>query len=513
MQKIVDIINEIRVLASSNDKKIVLEKHKDDLDWIKFLKYVYDEVVYVYNKTKLPDIKYKDIQSETSEHNEMLVMYNLLDAMCSGDCTGKRADAAIQEFLETRAPKYTELFSLILKRDIKARMGANTVNDVYGDIITIPEYMRCEKEDKLDARIKYPCIVQTKEDGLFLNNSVFKKNDNSEKIVEVTTRQGFNLNPLPELFRYIADFFKIESKGIVFHGEALVMDEDGNYMPRAEGNGLINSYVQQATTRKTKEIEINEAKSIKARDKKIAELKVMETKWKYTADNIVYVVWDIVDRNDWKKKYCKIHYIDRFKLLQTLVNYWHMHHEQYTDNLNLKNRLLLVKSQIANSKEEVLEIYADMLAKGQEGVVVKNFDLIWEHGVTTSGMIKLKDFKECDLLIVGWTSGKPNTQFEEGVGSLMCESSDGLVQVDISGLTMKQRGFERVDEDDSAKGIKLIDGFDPNDYIRKIAATKFNEVTTKKGTNIRSLSLPSIMEIRSTTDKTQADDLKYILEQ
>jgi hypothetical protein len=34
-------------------------------------------------------------------------------------------------------------------------------------------------------------------------------------------------------------------------------------------------------------------------------------------------------------------------------------------------------------------------------------------------MIKLKDFKECDLIIVGYNAGEVNTQFEKGIGSYL----------------------------------------------------------------------------------------------
>jgi hypothetical protein len=76
---------------------------------------------------------------------------------------------------------------------------------------------------------------------------------------------------------------------------------------------------------------------------------------------------------------------------------------------------------------------------------------------------------------------------------------------------MEQRGFKRVDPNDSSKGIELIDGFDPSANLGKIVAAKFQEVSSKKNSDIKSLNLPNILEIRDPMDKSVADSLEDIL--
>jgi len=514
MRKIHDIILEIRNESSSNAKKNILTKYKNDEDLKTFLIYVYDEVKRTYGKSALPMIPKVDnhIDGIVSVQDDMSLMYDLLDDMASGDITGKNADNCIQDLLVTKEDYYVELFALILKRDLKSKIGARSINEVFGHgFITIPPYMRCEKEDKLEARIKYPAYAQTKEDGLFLNTEVWRNDGESVNEVRVTTRQGFEMNPCPEIFKHISKAFAAGKRGVVFHGEVLILDENGEYMDRATGNGLVNSYVQQHSTRKNKLKEIANA-SNKQKPKFIKQLEQLEIKWKYTAENMVYVVWDFVDRLDWTYLYSGTPYNIRFKYLQQVIKSWN--EQQSITQSVFMNRFKLVKTIIVKNKEELMDFYNDNLELGLEGVVVKNADLLWEQDVTTQGMIKLKEFKDCDLLIVGWNYGKQNTQFEKGVGSLMCESSDGLLVVDVSGLTMGMRGFRRVDPNDSSKGIELIEDFDPDIYIGKIAAAKFNAVTKpKKGLDKYSLNLPNIVEIREASDKTKADTLQYILNQ
>lgn len=99
-------------------------------------------------------------------------------------------------------------------------------------------------------------------------------------------------------------------------------------------------------------------------------------------------------------------------------------------------------------------------------------------------------------------------KYSEGIGALLCESSDGLLKVSISGMTESERGLERVDIMDASKGLKTIDDFDFNKYIGKIITVEFNEMIKAKDKEDYSLFLPRIKEFRE--DKTEADDLEYI---
>lgn len=507
---IFNIITELRSTGSSNSKKEILEKYKDDNEWKKFLVYVYDVNGKVYGKTKLPIIPLVETIDEIDFNAEGILeeIYSLLDSMADGEVTGKAADEALCDLLVGKANEVVELVGLILKRDIKAKVGNTMIEEVYKDLIVVPPYMRCEKEDKLQKRIKYPAIVQTKEDGLFLNTELIYNPNRFLNDLRVTTRQGFEMSDLPDLFKlfgYMSNFFES-----VLMGEGLILNEDGlTYMPRAAGNGLITSYVKQSSTRAKKLKDISLAKSDKARLKLEKELAELEAKWQYVKNNIVYVIWDIVPRADWLNKSSKRVYSQRLEDTKLFIKtFEEMLPAEYK---GYASRLKLVDTEIVNNEEELLAYYQSKLAQKLEGIVAKNFDLTWCHDVTTEGMIKLKDFKECDLIIVGYNAGEVNTQFEKGIGSYLCESSCGKLVVNITGLTLEQRGFKRVDPNDSSKGIELIDGFNPSANIGKIVAAKFQEVSSKKNSNIKSLNLPNILEIRDPMDKSVADSLEDIL--
>jgi len=487
-----EIYNTIKVLQNTpktNDKKEILKNFKND-SWFKYLMYVYNEKDFVYGKTNLPTY----VAAPGVEYNyddDLEMMYNLLDQMKAGELKGKACDETLSDFMVTCSPQVVELFGYVLKRDIRAKVGARMLNEVYDKLIPIAPYMRCEKEAMLEKRIKFPCFGQTKEDGLFQNAA------NYPEQLLFTTRSGQEV-PKFEEFDLIHKLFE---PNFVLHGELLVKDGD-SIMPRKQGNGRINSYCQQETTIKTLQLKIQEAKSEKSKASALKKLDEFYKEIDYTSKNIIYSVWDVVDLKDWENLYSDEPYVKRFEKLKKIVQIFNQHK---TGNCEMR----IVETEILKNIDEVMEFHTDKISRGLEGCVAKNFDLPWEHDQTTKGMIKLKDFKECDLIIVGYNYGKPNTSIEKGVGSIICESSDGLLNVNISGLTMEQRGFERVDLNDSSKGIQLIEGFNPNDYIGKIAAVKFTEVSKNKKNNNYSLYIPSVIEIRE--DKTTADDLQTIL--
>lgn len=141
-----------------------------------------------------------------------------------------------------------------------------------------------------------------------------------------------------------------------------------------------------------------------------------------------------------------------------------------------------------------------------EGSILKNLNSVWLNGTSTE-MVKLKPVGEVELIVTGYIPGEG--AFKGGIGSLICQSSDGLLEVNVgTELSREERGFERVDPNDFSKGIQLIEGFDVNKYTGKIVSVSFNELCTSKGKEKASLYLPTLAEIR--TDKTVADDFETI---
>jgi len=103
---------------------------------------------------------------------------------------------------------------------------------------------------------------------------------------------------------------------------------------------------------------------------------------------------------------------------------------------------------------------------------------------------KFKDVRECDLKVVGYKYGNPGTKYETMLGSLICESEDGLLKVDV--------GSGYIDEIRKSTNESIIG---------TIIAVKYNQVIKDVDGN-HSLYLPVFSEFR--TDKSVADNLDKI---
>lgn len=506
LNKIYEWISRLQTTPKSNDKKEIIKEllqlpDAEQSVFKLYLSYVYDEVNYTYGKSKLPPIPITPDERVIPSAGELFM---LLDDLAQGVYRGKEADEAITDFL-VLAPAYVEsLFEYVLKRDIKAKVGTRMLNEVLGVFIKIAPYQRCESEDMLIKRIIYPALVQTKADGLFMNNECLPQDDEEYRL---TTRYG-KVVPKIKDFDKFSTFVGEVSKYVdpVLHGEFLVMKEDGTLMNRQTGNGLINKYVKKESTR-AEMVRKSLAASGKTKEKRLEEIAEFDAECEYVEKNLVYKIWDILPSIEWNALYSSKTVIERFKEVINIYNQWV--NSPLSKEVSFK--VVVIDFEIVNNYEEAMEFYQKQLKKGEEGAVLKNLAATWEHDTNRQGIIKLKDFKECDLRIIGWEYGKVGGEFETGIGSLICESAEGQVKVNVSGMPRHVRGFERVDENDSSKGIKLIDGFDFDQYNGKIATVKYNELIKSKDSDIYSLFLPSIIDIREAFDKDQADDIKKIM--
>ncbi len=500
MKKIKEMIIQLQNVSKSNDKKEILKNFTSD-NMKKYLTYVYNEVNYVYNKTRIK----KDKINYTNDKCIDLGIdefYILLDQMNSGILRGNSADKEIDNFLINNNSYYYDILNYVLKRDIKAKIGAKIINSVIPNLIFVQPYMRCEPEKMMEKRIvyetdgvKHGAIVQTKADGLFSNISILTID--KKETTDCTTRYG----------RKIANNFLLESMAFssywsdyTFHGEMLVVDENGNIMAREIGNGRLNSYFKREETRKKSKEDILASKTLKKRTSLENAIEQDEIDWVYTEKNMFVKLWDVVLTSEWRNLESDVEAVDR---LNRVIEYVNDYNNWY--KLTAKNsRVQIIDWKIVHSNDEVMEFYKEQIEKGEEGCVVKNLNSKWMDGTNRTGIIKLKEFDECDLICVGWNYGDEGGEFEKGIGSLICESSDGLIKVDVSGMKRKQRGFERVDPNDSSKGIQLIEGFDLDQHIGKIIATKFSYVIGD------SLYLPSCLEIREPSDKNFPDNNEKI---
>jgi ATP-dependent DNA ligase len=320
-----------------------------------------------------------------------------------------------------------EVIRRIIGRNMKCGCSDAIIEKTWPDLkLSYPCMLVSPMTDK--TVLKFPMIAQTKMDGMRFNAVV---EDNS---VTYRTRNGKTL----DLFDVLDDDFLTMAAGraVVFDGELLVIGADGKPLDRKTGNGLLTKFQKDTGT-----LEI--AKKIRA------------------------VVWDAIPLVDFRKGVSKQTYTQRLVSLSSR-----------------SVRVRVAHTTTVGSLGEAQVLYQEKLAEGEEGIILKAADGIWEDR-RVKHQVKMKAELEADLKVTGFLPGAG--KFEGKIGSLVVSSADGRVMAAVgTGLNDTERSL------------------DPSHFIGKIVAVKYNALITDKKTRAMSMFLPVFVEIRE--DKDVADN-------
>lgn len=434
------ILEEVANEPSKNAKIAILTRHKDNKELQEVVRLAYDPTVNFFIK-KIP-------QYETKMRIDFMTMseaFSLLEMLSTRQVTGTAGINQLKLILECVSADNAKVIAKVVDRDLRAGFGESTANKVWKNLIPEFPYMRCAlpKAAKLDEFSWVNGVYsQLKADGMFAN-----VNHTEDGEVQILSRAG-SLFPQQHFAHLIADVQKTFPVGTQSHGELLVK-RDGTVLPRQIGNGILNK------VQKGGDIGPN--------------------------DEIVYLVWDQITLTSVVSKGTyNVPYQLRFAELaaQTMR----------------AECIELIDTRIVHNMEEALAHYREMLDAGMEGTIIKNALGIWKD-TTSKDQVKMKLDIDVDLVIMGFNAG--NGKNEATFGSIVCQSSDGLLEVNISGFTDEVR-LEVHNNRDKLMGT--------------IVTVKGNSIMPPTGNNTKySLFLPRFAEFR--TDKQVADDLAKIIEQ
>jgi ATP-dependent DNA ligase len=280
-------------------------------------------------------------------------------------------------------------------------------------------------------RINFPCFAQTKMDGQ--RGVIVKRNG----VVTVFSRNGSTMVGLDEHFQIILEGID----NVVIDGEITVRSISGGFHDRKTGNGMCNKTVVNG------DITPEEI-----------------SRFHFTA-------WDIIDVCDFDKGIDKRTGRERLEKLRGIAK-----HERFS----------IVETFEVADIEQAHEIFKELLAKGQEGIILKNNDHPWEDK-RSKQCVKMKAELEMDLEITGFAEGQGKNA--NMCGAIQCKSKDGSIIVDVG------------------TGLNDADRIDiwsrQEELIGTIVEVKYNEVIQAKTDKPASLYLPVFVELR--TDKGEAN--------
>jgi hypothetical protein len=434
---ILSIINELTSNSSTNKKLEILNENKENKILKEFFRLSLDSSISFYIK-KIPYYK-----NDNGNNILLLDAMKELSNLSERIYTGHAGIAFLSGLLAKCSDDDAEVIKLIIKKDPGCGVSYTTVNKVWSKLIEVWPCMLCERStEKNLSNIKYPAVIQEKSDGGRLN-IVYEDGK-----ISIRSRNGSYANFYDCFDNDVKIFHEHLNCNFVIDGEVLFLDDNGNVMERKKGNGYFNKAIQNTIT-------FDEAY------------------------NAIVNIWDIIPLDDFKKgKGTKI-YIDTLNFIYNVFK------EEGTNVLKFH----MIRSRVVDNKQQALLFYKEMIEKGKEGAVLKNFNSVWENK-RSKNHVKLKIENEVELKVVDI---EPHKKKDEWIGSLICESSDGYIRVNVgSGLK----------DDDRKK--------DKNNYIGKVISVKSNGIIDSNGKDTLSLFLPIYKGVR--LDKDEADTLKDIQE-
>ena len=379
-----ELFNTVASDNSRNFKIAKLKEHQDDRLLRRVIFHALDPFTQYYIR-KIP----KYTPNEDAGLNLDLAI-DMLHDLSSRLVTGNAAIDHLKTILETVSADDAKVIERIIGKDLKCGVSSATANAVWGHLI--PEYpcMLCSAHDeKLVSKIKFPAIVQKKEDGMRFNAIV------QDGKCEFRSRNGKEI----QLLGRLENEFICMANGmdVVFDGELLVASDSG-VLDRQTGNGILNK-ANKGT------ISSDEA------------------------DRVVAHIWDMIPYAYFIDGEYNKPYVDRLNAL---------------GKITFPDKIKLVETHIVEDIDSVQSIFNEYLSNGFEGIILKDGQSIWENK-RSKGQVKFKGEEECDLRIIDVEEG--TGKYTGMLGAIVCESADSLLRVSVgSGFNDDQRNrFKRDD--------------------------------------------------------------------
>lgn len=435
--KFKQFVDEITAENGRNYKISVLEKYKEDEDIKYLLNFIYNPYITTGISTKsysrfhnklCIDNYPKNIFNSTRDALEYLKAHNTGDDNTRELMFSYYMNIYLYEaktLLETgQSVDIHELFYYIITKNIQLGIDSKTINKVIPGLIKEFNVQLANKYfDKQETVEGKEFVLTTKIDG---SRIIAMKDDGK---VSFWTRQGQKYEGLVDLEK---ELLECTDDNFVFDGEIVAIDTD-----------LENTYKNTMKLSRTKELEKHGLKML---------------------------VFDYMPIANFKAQKCPIDYSTRRAQLSAIFD---LNCFKYFELLPILYK--------GTDTSKIIEILNEQVSKGEEGIMLNICNAPYHFG-RTSDLLKIKLFKDCDLIITG---------FEEGTNKL--QGTLGALILDYKGNELRcGSGFS----DEQRAEIWT----NRDQYLGKIAEIKYFE-ETKNQNGGTSLRFPTFKDIR--IDKTE----------
>jgi DNA ligase-1 len=381
------VVDELNSTNSTNDKKVILEKYKND-EFIKQVLYYTYNPFYQYYVT--PDNLEKNYDLDLGTLYQFTDLFEMLDALRKREITGHKAINSVNDFCYANE-EYKDLIYKIIGKDLEIRMGDSLINKVIPGLIpSFDVALAANMEDVKIDFVKDTWYSSRKLDGVRCLAVVDEKGN-----VSLWSRQG---NEFETLQKVKDEIVKLGLKDKVLDGEICLVDANGN----EDFQGIM--------------------KQIRRKE--------------HTISNAKYLVFDIIDGSAFRSKLGNKTYSSRYSELNAYL---------YNAKEKGFNHLQIVhQSSIADEKH-----YVEMMEHADqnkwEGLILRKADSVYE-GKRSKTMVKCKSFHDAEYKVIDLEIG-PFRMIENGLevtkevlSNVVIEHKGNKVSVG-SGFSIEEREY------------------------------------------------------------------------
>jgi DNA ligase-1 len=326
----------------------------------------------------------------------------MLLEIANRDVTGQNAIDRLTIWLGSVSADDAYIIERIIDKDCKIGMGTTFINKVFKGLIEETPYMGAVSFDEKKARKIFEKggkgISQVKMDGRYCN-AIIRGGE-----VEMESRQGE-----PTIVtgaKFVEELAQLED--CVLNGE-LTMDG----IPRYESNGIIASIIDICGKK--------DSRTDKENEKKLAAFTEKHGDFDEALSKIRYTVWDRITIDEHFDAKSTVPYSKRTIELNKALKAIDVTH------------VSIVEGIVVNTYEEAMNHFQEILARGEEGTILKAYNGEWKDGKPTH-QIKMKLELTLDLVITGFNYGTKGTKNENVISSFNAETSCGKLKTRPQGL-------------------------------------------------------------------------------
>ena len=439
----ISVFDQLEATTSRTEKEDILKANKDNEALKTLLKLTYDPFI-TFGIKKDPHVAPLGTDEIVDSYEDFL---SLAARLTDRTLSGNRAIAEVSKFLGGLTSNHQKWYLRIIQRDLKAGITDKTVNKIFKGLV--PSFTCALANTFNEKKIPKRYVGDPKLDGY---RCLAFKYDNGT--VELRSRNGHLLEGYAGIEKDVADYLV---PGFIYDGEITGRKVESAF-----------SDIQKSAFKKV--------------DNKDGVLNIFDavTIEEFTTENFTAT------------------YEQRLGFL-----------DQITDILNGCRSLERVHPSgvLTNTEEDwntVLELHRLYVEElGYEGTMIKDLDAVYKKD-KSNNIMKLKDFYDIDLEVVGVYEGAPGTKYVGTTGGLTVEVSDKDIMAQLPW-----------DDKKHAKNLQFIEGGvfkvgvgsgisdpdrhkfwkNPNEIIGKTITVKFQNTSINKHQE-HSLRFPTLVKVR-----------------